>query len=427
MSEGDDTATMASKVTDSITQLMPQSADETLPLLGQLLSIKYGNELDYRLKFATPEQIRHQTLMRLRDIFEKLAEKRPLLLILEDLHWSDDLSLDLISLLMDELANTPLMLLCVYRPEKEHRVWQLSNQARRKCMDRFTEITLKLLSSIESRELIESLLEIDNLPETIKKMIMDKSEGNPFFIEEVVRSLIEQGMIYQEDDRWIAKDEILSINVPDTIQSVILSRVDRLQSEAKYILQCASVIGRLFKHRLLDHLTHQERELNHYINEFEDRELVYQERTIPELEYAFKHALTQEATYQSILERKRKEFHLQVAQGIEGLYQERLEEYYEELADHYSKSDDVEKAIEYLLKAGEKARLAYLNVNAISYFQQAIEQLSCIPLEENHKRWKLTALGGLAKIYFGIGRIKDAEELFRQAIALGKEISLGKQ
>ncbi len=238
---------------------MPQSAEETLPLLGQLLSIKFGNELDDRLKFATPEQIRHQTLMRLRDIFTTLARQKPLLLILEDLHWSDDLSLDLISLLMDELANTPLMLLCVYRPEREHRVWQLGDQARRKCMDRFTEIMLKPLSSGESRELIESLLEIDNLPENTKIMILNKSEGNPFFIEEVIRSLIEQGMVYQQDDRWVAKDDIAEIDVPDTIQSVILSRVDRLQSEAKYVLQCASVIGRLFKHRLLDHLTQHER------------------------------------------------------------------------------------------------------------------------------------------------------------------------
>jgi predicted ATPase len=104
-------------------------------------------------------------------------------------------------------------------------------------------------------------------------------------------------MIYQQDDKWIAKDEISDISVPDTIQSVILSRVDRLQSEAKYVLQCASVIGRLFKHRLLEHLTHQERELNRYITEFQERELVYRERMIPELEYAFKHALTQEAAY----------------------------------------------------------------------------------------------------------------------------------
>ncbi|HGJ65741.1 TPA: zinc-ribbon domain-containing protein, partial [bacterium] len=422
LSEGDDTATIANKVTESITGLMPQSSDETLPLLGQLLSIKFGNELDDRLKFATPEQIRHQTLMRLRDIFTTLARQKPLLLILEDLHWSDDLSLDLISLLMDELANTPLMLLCVYRPEKEHRVWQLSDQARRKCMDRYTEITLKPLSSGESRELIESLLEIDNLPEDTKSMILNRSEGNPFFIEEVIRSLIEQGMIYQENDRWVARDEIADIDVPDTIQSVILSRVDRLQSEAKYVLQCASVIGRLFKHRLLEHLTHQEQKLNRYISEFEDRELVYQERMIPELEYAFKHALTQEATYQSILERKRREFHLHVAQGIERLYQERLEEYYEELAEHYSKSDDIEKAIEYMLKVGERAKRNYANDTAISYYQGVLDMLEKHNIENNE--WKLEALKNIGDIYSYAGRITEAVQFLEEAITLAQNMNI---
>ena len=334
LSEEDDAAINAGKVTESITTLFPQNTEEFLPLLGNLLSIKFGNELDERLTFAEPEQIKHQTLMRLRDFFEALARQQPLMLILEDLHWADDLSLDLLSLLMDELATAPLMLLCVYRPEKEHRIWQLSNQAQRKCLDRFTEITLRQLSSRESRQLVEELLAIENLPESIKEMILQKSEGNPFFIEEVIRSLIEQDLVYREGDRFLARSEISNLNVPDTIQSVVLARVDRLQAEAKYVLQCASVIGRLFRYRILEHLTEQERNLNRYLSEFEDKDLVYEERTVPELEYAFKHALTQEATYQGILERQRREFHLNVAVGIERLYHQRLEEYYEELAYH---------------------------------------------------------------------------------------------
>jgi predicted ATPase len=155
----------------------------------------------------------------------------------------------------------------------------------------------------------------------------------------------------------------------------ILSRVDRLQSEAKYVLQCASVIGRLFKHRLLDHLTHQERELNRYINEFEDRELIYEERMVLELEYAFKHALTQEVTYQGILERRRQEFHYQVGEGIEALYQERLEEYYIELAYHYSRSADNKKAVDYLIKAGDRCKQLYANQDAIKYFNDALSLL----------------------------------------------------
>jgi len=422
LGEGDDPATITDKVIEGTERIFPDSSDEALPFIGNLLSVRFGNELDDRLKFATPEQIRHQTLMRLRDLFRKLADKQPLLLILEDLHWADDLSLDLVSLLMDELAHTPLMLLCVYRPEKEHRVRQLSDQANRKCLDRYAEIILKPLTSFESRQLVEELLSIENLPENVRDTILKKSEGNPFFIEEVVRSLIEQNMIYHEGEHWKAKSEITDINVPDTIQSVVLSRVDRLQADAKYVLQCASVIGRLFRYRLLEHLTRQERDLYKYLNELAERDLVHEERTVPELEYAFKHAFTQEATYQSILERRRKEFHHQVAQGIERLYQERLEEYYEELAQHYSKSDDIEKAVEYLLKAGEKAQSMFANEYAIHCFKQAISLIEKMS-DTMHKEQKLDALMKLYRVYFIIGQQDKAIEVAEDAIKIAEEVS----
>jgi class 3 adenylate cyclase/tetratricopeptide (TPR) repeat protein/ribosomal protein L40E len=423
LAEDDDPSTIAQKVIKATQEIIPQNADEILAFLGHLMSIRFGNELDDRLKFAAPEQIRHQTMTQLRDFFRAIAEKQPLMLILEDLHWADDLSLDLISYLIDELSHTQLMILCVYRPEKEHKVWKLSDQARRKSLDRYTEIMLKQLSSHESRLLVESLLTIENLPESVKGMILTKSEGNPFFIEEVIRSLIEQGLVYREDDRWKARAEIADIHVPDTIQSVLLARVDRLQAEAKHVLQCASVIGRLFKYRLLEHLTRQEAELDRYISEFEERELIYEERIVPELEYAFKHALTQEATYQSILERRRKEFHHQVAVSIERLYQERLEEYYDELAHHYSMSDDAEKAIEYLLKSADKAKSMFANEYAIHCFNQAISLIEKMPDTKEHKEQKLDALMKLAKVYFTIGQHDKAIEVAEDAIKIAEEIS----
>jgi len=370
---------VARKVHEGVLGLFPQGAEEVLPFLGRLLSIRFGSDLDRKLDSLTPEQVRHRTLMRLRDLFEALARKQPLLLILEDLHWADDLSLDLISLLMDALATTPLMLLCVYRPERGHRCGQLSSLAQRKCLDRYTEISLKQLSSREGRQLVETLLTIEDLPEGVKGMILRMSEGNPFFIEEVIRSLIDRDLVYREGERWRAREGVSEVDVPDTIQGVVLARVDRLEAEAKAVLQCASVIGRLFKYRLLEHLTQQERDLDRCLSEFEERDLVYEERTVPEVEYAFKHALTQEATYQGILERRRREFHRQVAQGIEGLYRERLEEYYEELAYHYSRSEDVEKAVAYLLKAGEKASRSSAYEAAIDHLQKGLELLKTLP------------------------------------------------
>ena len=351
----------------------------------------------------------------LRDFFVTLARESPLLLILEDLHWADTLSLELIRRLMDELVTTPLMLLCVYRPRQDTEIETLLRQlpsiAEQKCPGRYTELRLKKLSELESRRLVETLLAIDNLPESVKEMILQRSEGNPFFIEEVIRSLIDRDLIYREDERWKARQEIVELDVPDTIQNVILARVDRLKAEAKYVLQCASVIGRLFKYRLLEHLARQERNLDQYLSEFEERDLVYEERTIPELEYAFKHALTQETTYQGIIERRRQEFHHQVAQGIEMLYHERIEEYYEELAHHYAKSPDKSKALEYLQKAGQKSFDAYAMKDAIGYYTDAIEVANQISVDKET----------IAELYQQRGKARNTIGEYEESIEDNKE------
>ena len=412
------------KLMESMTDLFPDRWEGILPFIGYLLSVRFGDELDEKLVYFTPEQIRHKTLMCLKDVFTEISRRKPLLLILEDMHWSDDLSLDLVSLLMDELPENPLMLLCIYRPEREHGAWQIRNVASRKCLDRYTEITLKKLSAMQCRQLVESLLEIENLPQTTKDMILKKSEGNPFFIEEVIRFLIARDLVYPEGDRWKARSEISDINVPDTIQSVVLARVDRLQAEAKYVLQCASVIGRLFRYLLLEHLTRREQNLDQHLREFEERELVYEERTVPELEYAFRHAFTQEATYQGILERRRREFHHQVAQGIEQLYQERLGEYYEELAYHYSRSDDTLKAIEYLQKSGEKAARLSAYEEAVAHLSEGLELLRSLPdtLERTQQELMLqVALGPTLAATMGYGA-PEVERTFDQARELCGQI-----
>jgi tetratricopeptide (TPR) repeat protein/regulation of enolase protein 1 (concanavalin A-like superfamily) len=425
LSDADTESDFARKLRASITDLFPQRWGDILPFLARLLSIRFGDELDDRLAYFTPEQIRHQTLMRLRDVFTAISRRNPLMLILEDLHWSDDLSLDLISLLMDELTANPLLLLCVYRPEREHRSWQIGDVASRKCLERYTEITLKQLSAVQSRQLVESLLTIDNLPAPTKDMILGKSEGNPFFIEEVIRSLIERDLVYRVDNKWKARREIKDIDVPDTIQSVLLSRVDRLEAESKYVLQCASVIGRLFRYRLLDHLARHERDLEEHLSQLEARDLVYEERSVPELEYAFKHALTQEATYQGILERRRKEFHQRVADGIEDLYRERIEEFYEELAHHHRLGGNDEKAIEYLLKSGIKAAGQFANQDALSYFNQAEEILrksrrgaACrapTPAEPHRREWAMLYENRGAVLQW-IGRWMEAVKEYEEAL-----------
>jgi class 3 adenylate cyclase/tetratricopeptide (TPR) repeat protein len=405
--------------------LTGERVEEIGPLLGHMLSLRFGTDWDQRLQFAGPEQIRHQTFLAVRDFLVALARRQPLLLVLEDLHWADSLSLDLISLLMEALTLAPILLLCVYRPEPEHRCARLGGIAAQKCAGRHTEILLRELTPGQSRRLVEALLSIEELPARVRELILEKARGNPFFVEEVVRSLIATGAVYREGETWRARPEIETMAVPESIQSVILTRVDRLEREAKQVLESAAVIGRLFRRRLLAQMTRKEAALDRALAELEDQALIYQERAVPEEEFSFQHVLTQETVYGSILRRRRAAFHLQVAEAMEALYAESLEEQYEQLAYHYERSGADEKAVEYLLKAGEKARWAYLNEEAIGYFQRALARLEETGLGEARKEWRFAAIRGLGQVYFeGTHHVAEAEEYLREAIVLGREIGL---
>jgi predicted ATPase/class 3 adenylate cyclase/regulation of enolase protein 1 (concanavalin A-like superfamily)/ribosomal protein L40E len=413
-SDGDSTEERREKIIDRIGSLFPQRWKDIIPYIGNLLSVRFEDELYERMRYLPPEQVKHQTFMTLRDLFFTLSQQKPLILIFEDLHWADDLSLDMINLLMDLLTLSSLMLLCVYRPEKEHKSWHIGTRASGKCLDRYREITLRALNPHESRMLIESLLTIENLPESVKGAITNKAGGNPFFVEEVIRSLIERGVVYQDGDRWFAKDDINNVEVPDTIQSVIMARIDRLEGEVKYVLQSASVIGRLFRYNLLRYITQQEGDLDGYLWQLEERDLVYEEHAIPELEYSFRHVLTQETAYNTILSRRRREFHRKVAEGYEALYSSRIQEYYEELAYHYGQSDNKEKALDYLVKAGDKSKEAFANEAAIGYYSQVFK------LVEGMKETKPDLVGhvyqNLGEIYFSLSKHEEALEYCRKAL-----------
>ncbi|MFQ6041924.1 MAG: AAA family ATPase, partial [Candidatus Poribacteria bacterium] len=412
------------KIADKTKELFPQKWESVVPYIGNLLSVKFGNEWDEQVKHLTPEQVKYQTCLNLRDLFLALANRKPLLLILEDLHWADNPSLDLLSLLMDELHYSPLMLLCIYRPEKEHKSWNIGTQASGKCSDRYSEITLKKLNTRESRILLESLLRVEKLPEGIKESILEKSEGNPFFIEEVLCSLIDSGVIYRDGGRWATEVQSSKsrlqqdISVPDTIQSVIMTRIDGLNDEVRYALQCAAVIGRLFQYKLLSYITQREQNLDGYLSQLQDKELIYEERAIPEPEYSFRHALIQETVYQNLLSRHRQVLHKKVGDGIERLYQDRIEEFYEELAWHYSESKYPPKAIDYLLKAGEKSKRMDANQEAIRYFEKALDFIREQPAGEIRVSLEITARELLGDLLFTIGEHRDAEVQLNQALSL---------
>ena len=341
--------------------LTTEQVDEIGPLLGNLLSVSFGDDWDERLRMADPGQVRHRTFAALRVFFGALARQQPTVLVLEDLHWADSLSIDLIGELLGLLANHPLLLLCVYRPGREYPSERLAAVAERRCRECYSELRLHALTAEESRQMLASLLTVEGLPAQARELIVAQGEGNPFFTEEIVRDLIDAGLLYRDGATWRARERIEIAHAPEGVQSVILSRVDRLPAGDKQVLQAASVLGRLYRPRVLARLISPDLSLEAALDRLAERDFVYLERTWPEEEYSFKHVLTQQAVYGTLLAGRKKQLHRQAAEAIEALYPDNLAEHYDALAHHYDRGDASEKAVEYLLKAGEKARLAYLN------------------------------------------------------------------
>lgn len=415
----------ARTVTTALEEFVQQKslADEQVeimgPILGQLLSLRFGNDWDDRLQNARPEQIRYQTFQTLREFAGAVAQRQPLVLVLEDIHWADPLSLDLTGHLMELLEGTPLLLLCVFRPEAALKQDRLAPLASRKCPAAFTEIRLRELTPDNSRALVEALLHVEGLTPATKNRILDTCQGNPFFLEEVIHDLIEADLIYHDGDVWRARQEIETTAVPTRVQSVILARVDRLETTAKQALQHAAVIGRLFSLQVLASALPQDINVDDALADLEERAFIYPEQTVPNVVYSFRHVLAQEAVYQTIPGQRRAALHAGVGETLEHLYHDELDEVVGQLACHYDRSDAADKAIEYLLRAGDKAARAYLTDEAVAHYQRALQRIDEMEPDEAAAAWRFHALSELGKTYMRSSQYDDAETTLRQAIAWG--------
>jgi tetratricopeptide (TPR) repeat protein len=223
--------------------------------------------------------------------------------------------------------------------------------------------------------MMRNLMEIDNLSSTMREKIVHKVDGNPFFLEEIMRSLIDTGAVAYDSatERWKTTEKLDTFTIPDTIQGVIMARVDRLGEEIKQVLRTAAVIGRSFLYRILKTIAEEVRELDRDLDQLRTVELIRVKQKVPELEYIFKHALVQEATYGSILLQRRRELHSKVGQATETLFPDRLEEFYSLLAYHYARAENWEKAQDYLFKAGDQAGKIAADTEALVHYQEAIE------------------------------------------------------
>jgi tetratricopeptide (TPR) repeat protein len=334
-----------------------------IPPFQDRLSLKVDDAAYLALE---PKQKREKTFEALRDLFIWESQDKPLVLVIEDMHWIDKTSEEFLDYLIGCIANARIMLIFLYRPEYIH---QWGNKSY------YTNIGLTQLGIASRSQLVHAILEDGEVVPELRELILDRTEGNPLFMEEFTHTLLENGSIQRKDHQYVLRTEASNIQVPDTIQGIIAARMDRLEDNLKRTMQVASVIGRNFAFRILQTITGMREELKSYLLNLQGLEFIYEKRLLPELEYIFKHALTQEVAYNSLLLKRKREIHEKIGKAIEEIYAKRLEEFYEMLVYHFDQGEVWDKAFVYAVKAGMKARHGYIFQTAMDHFDRAKEIL----------------------------------------------------
>jgi class 3 adenylate cyclase len=351
------------------------ATDESMALCSVAMERVIAAKVLHEAKEFPAETVKQDIYDIMYPAFRQACLNGPMICMVDDLQWADPASVDLLVRLLDLTDEVPLMILCAFRPERQSPAWQMKLKAETDFPHRYTEIMLRPLGAGDSDALVSALLQVTDLPGELHDLIARKTEGNPYFIEEVIRSLIDQGAIEQAPDglRWREGAEISSITIPDSLQTLLMARIDRLDQEAKSTLQMASVIGRSFYYRILQAISDSALAVDRHLHALERVELLREAGRTPELEYIFKHELARDAAYATILNRKRREFHLRVAEAIESLFAGRLEEHAHRLAQHFERAGEDERAMRYSEMAGRVAADIHANAEGIAHYTKALE------------------------------------------------------
>ena len=365
----DEPRTMRAKVTGHILTL-DESLQDTLPALLSLLDALPEDSPFLQLD---PPRRRQRTLEALKRLLLRESQVQPLLVVFEDLHWIDAETQALLDSLVESLPTARLLLLVNYRPEYQH-TWGSKTY--------YTQIRLDPLPPESAEALLEALLGDDPSLAPLKKLSIARTEGNPFFLEESVRTLVETETLVGDSGAYHLAHDLRTIQVPPTVQAVLAARIDRLPQEEKRLLQTAAVIGTEVPLPLLqaiDELPEDARQRG--LTHLQAAEFLYETRLFPEQVYTFKHALTHEVAYSSLLQERRRVLHARIVAGLEGLYADRLDEQVERLAHHAFRGEVWDKACTYYRQAGTKAEEQSAYRAAVVSYEQALAALEHLPHE----------------------------------------------
>ncbi|GAB7540665.1 adenylate/guanylate cyclase domain-containing protein [Cupriavidus sp. 8B] len=388
---------------------LERALDEFLPYLLYLLGTV---EPDSTLPTMDAAIRRQRTFEAIARLLVRESLNQPLELLFEDLQWLDSETEAFLKLLIDYVPDARIVLFVNYRPEYSHD-WG--------CRNYYTQLHLEPLGQAEAQGLLSALLGDDPALVPLKQLILAKTEGNPFFMEEVVQTLAEENALLGQPGSYRIEQTPSVLHIPTTVQGVLAARMDRLPLAQKELLQTLAVIGKEFPLSLIQHVTAlPDDTVRPLLADLQAADFIYERPAFPEVEYAFKHALTQEVAGNSLLMEQRSGLHERTAQAIEALFQGRLKDYCSELAHHYSLSGNLPKAVEYLYCAGQQALQRSAQLEAIRHLSAAVELLKCLPDSPDRTRQELTLLLSLGPAWMaarGQGA-PEVEATYTRALAL---------
>ena len=370
----DDERQRREKITGKVLTL-DRSLEDTLPYVFALLG---SQEKDDQVARMDALVRRRRTLEAIKRILLRESLNQPVILIFEDLHWIDGESQALLDLLVDSIGNARILLLVNYRPEYRHQWGSLTY---------YMQLRLDPLGRESTERMLAELLGGSKELAPLRDFIIAKTEGNPFFVEEIVQALLEQRILVRNGAAYLARP-LDQIKLPPTVQGILAARIDRLPPDERTLLQTLAVIGPELPFALVRYVTGKaDDELERMLENLRRGEFVYEQPAFPETEYTFKHALTQEVAYNSVLAERRQTLHQRAGEAIEALYAEHIEDHLDGLAHHYGRSADVGKAVNYLYLAARQCSERTADPQALTYLNQGLELVGTLP--EGSDRFRL--------------------------------------
>lgn len=402
--------------------------DENCRRISKTFEVFLGVDSSEKAISLEGESFKRELFEALLSLCRRWASQAPLVMVFDDLHWSDPASVELLIHLFQLVEDSQILFLCAFRPERDSLVWQISTTAERDYPHRYQKMVIRALSDGESETLVKRLLENYELPVKLRKRILEKTEGNPFFVEEVIRSLIQNELLERKVIGGDGNQQVVwnviadedDISIPDTVQTLLMSRIDKLDDRARQTLQLASVIGRSFFYHLLKPLAEEKEDLDRQLLTLEKMDLITEANRVPELEYAFRHTLTQETIYNSILHKRRRKFHKMIAEQLEKQFSDKIEDNASLLSYHYFQARDG-RALKYSVIAADHAFQLYAVSEAIKYYERALS-LSNKSGDDQYLQHIYTRLGRSKVLTSNYESAREIyEEMYRRAEQSGNK------